>query len=438
MNSITKNSSHIVAIALVAIVLALGAASYANAATGGGDGAGGGCCGGSSGGGGGWSGGGGGGGYDRPEIKAPTCSLSASDTSITKGESVTLTWSSHNAFYAYMSNVGSINLSGSTTVSPQQTTTYTATFTGENNKQVTCKKTIYVSQPPVVAQPTCSLNASPATITRGNSATLNWSSTNASYGSINQGVGSVGLSGSRVVSPQYTTTYTGTFTAQGGGQVTCTATVYVNEPPVYNPAPTCNIYVNNYNQNYQYNYQYQYNQPVTIYWSSNNASYGWLNQGLGSIALSGNRVVYPTQTTTYTATFVGYGGEQVTCSVTVNVNTYVPPPVYPPVYQNPAPYVYLSAVPYTGLDLGPVGTALYWAFLVAWCALAAYLIAVKRVHVSIYRWYSGALFGSAPLATSGSPSHASHTSVISTPATPVAAKADAIDSFILSQVNRGR
>jgi hypothetical protein len=42
----------------------------------------------------------------------------------------------------------------------------------------------------------------------------------------------------------------------------------------------------------------------------------------------------------------------------------------------PAPVasmVYLSQIPYTGLDLGPVGTVLYWILLVLICAAAAYL-----------------------------------------------------------------
>jgi hypothetical protein len=36
--------------------------------------------------------------------------------------------------------------------------------------------------------------------------------------------------------------------------------------------------------------------------------------------------------------------------------------------------VLLSQIPYTGLDLGPVGTTLYWLMLILWSAAAAYLI----------------------------------------------------------------
>jgi hypothetical protein len=36
--------------------------------------------------------------------------------------------------------------------------------------------------------------------------------------------------------------------------------------------------------------------------------------------------------------------------------------------------LYLSQVPYTGLDLGPVGTVVYWLALVGWSLAAAYLV----------------------------------------------------------------
>jgi hypothetical protein len=40
----------------------------------------------------------------------------------------------------------------------------------------------------------------------------------------------------------------------------------------------------------------------------------------------------------------------------------------------PLAFVYLSQLPYTGLDLGPVGTVAYWVALVAWSLAVAYLV----------------------------------------------------------------
>ncbi len=173
---------------------------------------------------------------------------------------------------------------------------------------------------------------------------------------------------------------------------------------------------------------------MTINWYSSNATSGFISNGIGSVNLSGSRVVYPTNTTTYTGTFYGQNGQSIQCSTTVSVNNYVQPPVY----NTPAPYVTLSAVPYTGLDLGPVGTALYWGFLVLWCLFAAYLIAVKRIHMTIYRWYSKMLFGSE--VSTSAPAHAAgHSHATPSHAAPVVrATTDAIDPFIMAQINRGR
>ena len=141
--------------------------------------------------------------------------------------------------------------------------------------------------------------------------------------------------------------------------------------------------------------------------------------------------------------------------------TYQQPPVYtPPVYyptqqpyyqqpiayNRPAPYVSLAAVPYTGLDLGPWGTALYWGFLVLWCLIAAYLIAVKKIQNKIAAWFVGTepkileqksgLPASGVLAETGDPRTFEREFLVkSAPAKPQFA---GIDPFIQSQINRAK
>jgi outer membrane protein OmpA-like peptidoglycan-associated protein len=83
------------------------------------------------------------------------------------------------------------------------------------------------------AAPTVSLSASPAAIVQGKCATLTWSSANASSASIDQGVGSVGSSGSKQVCPGSTTQYTIAAVGEGGSRSAST-TVTVTPPP---PAP---------------------------------------------------------------------------------------------------------------------------------------------------------------------------------------------------------
>jgi peptidoglycan-associated lipoprotein len=108
-----------------------------------------------------------------------------------------------------------------------------------------CKKKVAASAPPppppvtVTPEPPApkpqppridTFAAEPATIERGQSATLRWSIASATNMAIDQGVGAVQANGSRQVSPANSTTYT--LTASGaGGTDTRTVTVTVNSPP---------------------------------------------------------------------------------------------------------------------------------------------------------------------------------------------------------------
>jgi len=74
------------------------------------------------------------------------------------------------------------------------------------------------------------LSADPSTITAGQSATLQWSSTNATSVSIEPGIGNVEASGKKEVSPGSSATYTATATVPGG-RVSASARITVTEPP---------------------------------------------------------------------------------------------------------------------------------------------------------------------------------------------------------------
>jgi peptidoglycan-associated lipoprotein len=85
-----------------------------------------------------------------------------------------------------------------------------------------------VAPPP--ATPTVTLQASPTSVNKGESATLSWNSTDATQLSIAPDVGAVTAQGSTKVTPSDTTTYTITATGPGGN-TSATATVTVNAPP---------------------------------------------------------------------------------------------------------------------------------------------------------------------------------------------------------------
>ena len=83
---------------------------------------------------------------------------------------------------------------------------------------------------PAPAQPTVTLSADPASINRGESSTLSWTSTNATQLTIAPGVGTVNAEGSATVTASDSTTYT--ITASGpGGSANATARVNVTVPP---------------------------------------------------------------------------------------------------------------------------------------------------------------------------------------------------------------
>jgi peptidoglycan-associated lipoprotein len=93
-----------------------------------------------------------------------------------------------------------------------------------------------VSPPPAAApaRPTVTLKASSNFVQRGESATLSWSSTNATELDLSPAVGRVAPEGSSKVSPADSTTYTITATGPGGSS---TDTVRITVAPAAAPPP---------------------------------------------------------------------------------------------------------------------------------------------------------------------------------------------------------
>jgi peptidoglycan-associated lipoprotein len=104
-----------------------------------------------------------------------------------------------------------------------------------------CKKQV-AAKPPAAApapppeKPTVTLNASPTSVTAGQTVTLSWSSTNATDLDIEPGVGKVAPQGATPVNPTQTTTYTITATGSGGS-ATASARVEVSASAAATTAP---------------------------------------------------------------------------------------------------------------------------------------------------------------------------------------------------------
>lgn len=86
------------------------------------------------------------------------------------------------------------------------------------------------TDPTPSAAPSVSLSVQPASVASGASATLSWSSSNATSVSISPGIGAVGTSGSTMVAPSSTTTYVAQASGPSG-TTSASATLTVNSQP---------------------------------------------------------------------------------------------------------------------------------------------------------------------------------------------------------------
>jgi peptidoglycan-associated lipoprotein len=91
-----------------------------------------------------------------PPAAAPTASLTASPETIDKGQSSTLTWKTENATDVSIDGIGAVQPSGSQSVNPTDSTTYTLTAKGAGGTQ-TATARVTVSAPPPPPQPTSNL-----------------------------------------------------------------------------------------------------------------------------------------------------------------------------------------------------------------------------------------------------------------------------------------
>ncbi len=153
--------------------------------------------------------------------------FTANPSTITAGQSSTLSWTTTNATTVSISGVtGTQPATGSVPVSPAATTTYTLTATGPGGTATATTAIVVNPAAPVIV----SFAASPSTITAGQSSTLSWTTTNATTVSIDNGVGAQPVNGSVSLSPAGTTTYVLTATNAAGSSTTGSATVTVTTP----------------------------------------------------------------------------------------------------------------------------------------------------------------------------------------------------------------
>jgi hypothetical protein len=250
---------------------------------------------------------------------------------INSGSSAALIWDVSGANSALIDQgVGNVPLSGEQQVSPTATTTYTITASGAGG--TITKSVILTVNPPVVA--TFSIN--PNVIDVGESATLQWNVTGADSVTIDQGIGDVPPIGSRIVSPNYTTTYTLTASSScctvSKAAVLTVGSYYQHLLPF--GYPQGNPYGYPYGYPYMPQQRYANLAPIvdilnitpqtitvgnsaTLHWYVTGATAVYITE-IGSVPSSGSIMVSPRSTTTYHLTANNAFGAT-SRSVTVNV-----------------------------------------------------------------------------------------------------------------------
>lgn len=167
-----------------------------------------------------------------PSGPSPTATLLPSSMSIVLGQSLTLSWNSTNATSCLGVGFTAGPTSGVVVLIPTATATYSLRCSGPGGTSPTTGVSVTVIPPPPL--PTASLTASLASITVGQGVMLSWSSTGATDCA---GVGfKAGLtSGSIILSPLTTVTYSMSCTGPGGTSSLKSVTVVVTPPvtPVF-------------------------------------------------------------------------------------------------------------------------------------------------------------------------------------------------------------
>lgn len=236
-------------------------------------------------------------------------SFTAASYTITQGQSTTITPVFANGTGVIQPNSLAATSNVAITVTPNTTTTYILSVTG-NNITVTSELTITVNPyvPPVGL--TASLVASPSSIASGASSTLTPTFTGGT-GSINQGVGNVNSGVGVSVTPAFSTYYTLTVTPVSGSPITAQAFVDVAPAPIPQPPSILSFAA--------YPSTINAGESTTLIpvFDGDSAS---INQGVGSVSKGQTYVVSPAVTTTYTLTVSSSGYESVTQTATVTVN----------------------------------------------------------------------------------------------------------------------
>jgi hypothetical protein len=226
---------------------------------------------------------------------------------VTLGQSSNLQWNVTGATTVSIDQgIGKVDVAGTKAVTPAATTTYTLSA---SNAAGSVSKSVALTVGPAGKPTINSFTADPAQIVAGQTSTLQWDISGAKNISISPGVGPVSASGTRIVHPVITTTYTLTAT-NSNGSVTAPATITLPSAATAKPAVTFTSSPSNIASG----------QSSTLQWTVTGATSISIDMGIGTVQATGSQAESPTTTTTYTLTATNANGAT-TATATITVGT---------------------------------------------------------------------------------------------------------------------
>jgi len=224
-------------------------------------------------------------------------SFQVNPSSIEKGDSAVISWSTTDCSNIAISGIASYGLgnSGSRTVYPTSTKSYTLTATGNNGSTKTRTVTLYVDEG---NDNECRINnfsASDTSIEDGDSTKLKWETTGCDKVKISD-IGNVSDDGSKTVYPDEDTTYTLTAYNSDGDSVKDTVKIYVdedNDDEDENDSGRCKI--DSFKASDTYIDQGDLSK---LTWKTTNCDNVTISN-IGRVPEDGSEIVYPYGTTTF-------------------------------------------------------------------------------------------------------------------------------------------
>ena len=243
-----------------------------------------------------------------PNVLPVISSFTADRLAIPVGSNTTLRWSATGATRVSIDGIGTVSSEGSIMVTPSKTTTYTLQATNPAGT-VSATVTILVGVFSVPRISKFEVDHPIIPVGYVGSTTLQWITTGATSLNIDNGVGEVkGDSGSILVKPGSTTTYTLTATSPAGSAVaTATLTVGIPVVPVISSftADTGTIASGG---------------TTTLRWTTSGATSLSIDNGVGEVTGGVSVLVKPLSTTTYRLRASNSAGS-VTAAQTIVVTT---------------------------------------------------------------------------------------------------------------------